>query len=1026
MSVLDNIVAPAAKYRPIPFWSWNDKLENEELRQQIRDMHDAGIGGYFMHARGGLQTEYMGQEWFDAVEACLDEGKQQGMISWAYDENGWPSGFGDGKVNGLGIEYQQKYLRLENTTAGAAATAEHTISIMSNGTMIADLKSLPPETPVTRLYFDVNPYYVDTLDANVIRRFINEIYQAYYDRYDAEKRSQLAGFFTDEPQVSRNGIPWSFILEQEYEKKYGEKLLPLLPQLFLNEGDFRRTRYRFWNLVTILFMNNFMKQIYDWCEEHGMQITGHHVLEETYGSQLTSNGAIMPNYQYYHIPGMDWLGRFIMPVTTPVQVASVCAQTGKKQILSETFALCGWNVKFEELKWIFQWQMVHGINLLCQHLEGYSLKGMRKRDYPASLFRHQPWWSEYRRFNDYVTRLGVILAEGEIKVDTLVMHGQSSAWLCFDNEAYKLVEKYFDSLNSLSNLLDSAHVNFHYGDETMIAMHGSTTDGKFVIGRQSYSLVILPQLKNLTRKNVELLTGFAAAGGKILGIRNTIENEPIYLEGEKADLSGLISKVVWYDSESALVEAIRNYTSVCPVVNAGTPEAERNEFKHQVAKVNFTRRSFADFDGAPAEVYYFVNNDLENGFDTDIYLPCAAADIFDPNTGNVTSVYGEEVEPELIRIPHYFVPAGDLVLIGRRFTGIPVRKRGYWRMAPENLKTDFAPVSLNGEYQLEKITENVLTLDYCSFYFDGVKQEDHEYVLVIQDRLLKLRRPVDVEMRFKFETDAGYDLSQPLDLIVEDPSLYTITVNGTAVSNQPHGYLADPAFKRIAIGSCVKHGSNEIILKMHFKQSEKVYKNIEAAAVFESEKNKLSYDMEIETIYLAGQFGVKTPGQFSPLEREAVRYTGATTMTAVPQTVKLDQIEQCSLPFFSGKASLRRTFKVTPGETDGRYLMFTRKMANIATIRINGKQVNSFIWKPFVASLDGIIRAGDNEIEIELTNSLRNMLGPHHLGEGECYVVCPSSFFKEDGVFSQSWGEPLVWNDNYCFVQFGMDNLRIV
>ena len=36
-------------YQSIPFWSWNDKLEPEELRRQIRAMKKAGIGGFFMH-----------------------------------------------------------------------------------------------------------------------------------------------------------------------------------------------------------------------------------------------------------------------------------------------------------------------------------------------------------------------------------------------------------------------------------------------------------------------------------------------------------------------------------------------------------------------------------------------------------------------------------------------------------------------------------------------------------------------------------------------------------------------------------------------------------------------------------------------------------------------------------------------------------------------------------------------------------------------------------------------------------------
>ena len=50
------------KYRPIPFWSWNEKLETEETQAQIGQMKEAGLGGFFMHARGGLETEYLSRE----------------------------------------------------------------------------------------------------------------------------------------------------------------------------------------------------------------------------------------------------------------------------------------------------------------------------------------------------------------------------------------------------------------------------------------------------------------------------------------------------------------------------------------------------------------------------------------------------------------------------------------------------------------------------------------------------------------------------------------------------------------------------------------------------------------------------------------------------------------------------------------------------------------------------------------------------------------------------------------------------
>ena len=111
----------AAKNIIKPFWSWNDKLEKKELEKQIIKMKENGIDGFFMHARGGLKTEYMGDEWFEMIEACLDKADELGMQAWAYDENGWPSGFADGLVPALGLEHQQKSLKFlvwdeENTT----------------------------------------------------------------------------------------------------------------------------------------------------------------------------------------------------------------------------------------------------------------------------------------------------------------------------------------------------------------------------------------------------------------------------------------------------------------------------------------------------------------------------------------------------------------------------------------------------------------------------------------------------------------------------------------------------------------------------------------------------------------------------------------------------------------------------------------------------------------------------------------------------------------------------------------------
>ena len=491
------------KYRPIPFWSWNEKLDTKETKSQINKMHDVGIGGFFMHARGGLQTEYMGEEWFENVSASVDEAKKLGMGAWAYDENGWPSGFGSGIVNGLGIDYQQKYLRVEKEFT-------HTETAICQ---IGDLY----------FYYDINPFYVDTLDKKVIAKFIECTYEPYYQKY----KNDIEGFFTDEPQISRNGIPWSFVMVEEYKNRYNDDLLSHLDALFFEVDGYKQIRVNFWKMVTDLFSSAFMKQIYDWCDERNLKFTGHLVCENTFLSQLYSNGACMPHYEYFHVPGMDWLCRRLSDGVMIHQLGSVAQQLGKKQVLSETFALCGHNVSFSELKGMYEWQMVRGVNLLCQHLEGYSNRGIRKRDYPPAMYCQQPWWSEYKHFVDAMSREGMILTEGEIKPEILVIHPQTSAWVLYDAGENAGINEKFEKFVNLIKELEEKHLPFHLGDETIMERHARVVDDRIEIGCQSYKYVITAECDVLFPTTEKILSEFTTNGGIILASANSIDENPV-------------------------------------------------------------------------------------------------------------------------------------------------------------------------------------------------------------------------------------------------------------------------------------------------------------------------------------------------------------------------------------------------------------------------------------------------------------------------------------------------------------------
>jgi len=72
---------PTAEYRGCPFWAWNTKLDKDKLLRQIDCFQEMGMGGFHMHVRTGLDTEYMGAEFMDMVRACVDYAESKGMLA---------------------------------------------------------------------------------------------------------------------------------------------------------------------------------------------------------------------------------------------------------------------------------------------------------------------------------------------------------------------------------------------------------------------------------------------------------------------------------------------------------------------------------------------------------------------------------------------------------------------------------------------------------------------------------------------------------------------------------------------------------------------------------------------------------------------------------------------------------------------------------------------------------------------------------------------------------------------------------
>ena len=114
---------PTSEYRATPFWAWNCDLQKDELLRQIDIFKEMGLGGFHMHCRAGMSTTYLSDDFMDLVKACTDHARENQMLSWLYDEDKWPSGFGGGYVT-KDDAYRQRYIVFtcdENYTPGDAA-----------------------------------------------------------------------------------------------------------------------------------------------------------------------------------------------------------------------------------------------------------------------------------------------------------------------------------------------------------------------------------------------------------------------------------------------------------------------------------------------------------------------------------------------------------------------------------------------------------------------------------------------------------------------------------------------------------------------------------------------------------------------------------------------------------------------------------------------------------------------------------------------------------------------------------------
>ena len=576
-----------------PFWFWNGDMKEEAIVCQIAQMNQKGIPGFLIHPRQGMEIPYMSKAFFDRIKLAVKTAKEYDMEVWLYDEYPYPSGICGGEVILDHPEYLCKRLkRAVKLTEGGqevklSAPWGRVIlarAYRMNGDSFSlddyiDLKEYvgtgykqeifqyrgltqynkkryftgdaqkvlnwtAPEgtwkiylvTEVVMNHFKYFENYIDTLNPKAIEYFIELTHERYKKEIGEEFGKTVKGVFSDEITAFPDSEPWSPLLPELTLKKHGIDLVHHLPALWEDMGEAsQRARYAYWNTATDSFIEAYDKQIYEWCEKNNLMYIGEKPIMRS--KQL----------KYFHIPGIDSGHQKVGAVPNMIvgkyrangkMVSSAAHFYDKPATLCEVGHSIGWGMTIQDLKWIFDWLAVIGIDWYVIHGFFFTTDGLKKHDAPPSAFYQMPWWKDVTCLTEYASNMSKFLQNTKRDVRILMLDPVTSAWTA-DRDSKNLLKK---SFGELQTQMMYSGLDYYIIDPELFA-EGEVTSGKFIIHNEEYDMLVLPPMTNLEEDAVAKLVEYIENGGKVCALssiphQHITDNSSVSRIEELFELSG--------------------------------------------------------------------------------------------------------------------------------------------------------------------------------------------------------------------------------------------------------------------------------------------------------------------------------------------------------------------------------------------------------------------------------------------------------------------------------------------------------
>ena len=991
---LDLFKDPTSEYRAAPFWAWNCKLNKDTLLKQIDYFKEMGMGGFHIHCRTGLATEYLGDEFMELVSMCNEKAKEKSMLCWLYDEDRYSSGFGGGLVT-KDLRYRAramvfsprkligKYLNSKEDFDKAIDNGEKPRGyfiakyevILKDGYLnkykrINEQDENLNDANIWWSYMELaeeNSWcnyqtYVNTLDSKSISKFVEVTHERYFSKVGKDFGKSIPAIFTDEPKFSikemlrfaedetQISIPYTDDFNDTFIKNYDKDFLDFLPEIFweLPDGKTSVTRYQYHDHISERFSAAFADTIGKWCEVHGLMLTGHMMGEETLQSQTAALGEVMRSFRSFQLPGIDILCDN-REYSTAKQAQSATHQYGRVGVISELYGVTNWDFDFKKHKMAGDWQAALGVTVRVPHLAWVSMEGEGKRDYPASIGYQSPWFKEYPLIENHFARVNTALTRGEPVVRIGIIHPVESCWIYWGplEQTFMLREELENNFKNIVEWSLFNYLDFDFIAESLLPELCPSVDSKQLkVGKMNYDVIVVPGCITLRSTTVDRLEAFTSRGGSVI-FAGDIAKLVDAVESDRVEKLAKDCKTIKF-SKNSIVNSLEEYREIDIRLDDGT---RPDNLIYQMRK---------DGEGR----WLFIGHAFEKMRQT-FWEGVVSTEL--PYTEKIVIKIKNKWKPTIYNTMNGEVYACESIIHGDDtwiFQDLCIHDSLLLFLEPgvPNSNNKVKEQSLNDKrvFEIEdpvsiSLSEpNVYLMDLAEYSFDSGEWHEIQEILRIDNALrTKLGYPLKEEagaqpwvnkdpdvrnhdLSLKFVINSEIEIKQ-VHLALENAEMNKIFVNGTYVPSIVDGWYVDESIKTVKLTN-LNRGKNEIIVVIPY-----------------------GLKANVEYCYLLGNFGVRVDGKYKKI------------IEPVNKLVFGDWVSQ-GLPFYAGNVTYHCNFF-----SQGEYVTLVVPKFNnpVLSVSCDGKDIGKIALAPYKLDL-GFVEKGGHSLDITAFGNRINAFGQVH------------------------------------------------